>query len=295
MGLAATCSFALGQSAGATPKLIVTRTVPSSGEPIPVIGMGTWITFNVGKDASLRLARCEVLETFFRMGGVMVDSSPMYGAAEEVVGACASKLTVPEDYLPTTKVWTSSRDQGIEQIRDSFRLWQVDRFGVFQVHNLVAWKTHLPYLQELKRQGKIRYVGVTTSHGRRHDEIAEVMRTQSLDFVQLTYNLQDREAEKRLLPMARDLGIGVIVNRPFRRGALFERLRTRTLPVWAKEFDCDNLAQFMLKFVVSHPAVTCAIPATSQVSHMIENMGAQTGRLPDSETRKRMIEWFEAS
>ncbi len=166
---------------------------------------------------------------------------------------------------------------------------------MFQVHNLVAWKTHLPYLQELKRQGKIRYVGVTTSHGRRHDEIAEVMRTQSLDFVQLTYNLQDREAEKRLLPMARDLGIGVIVNRPFRRGALFERLRTRTLPVWAKEFDCDNLAQFMLKFVVSHPAVTCAIPATSQVSHMIENMGAQTGRLPDSETRKRMIEWFEAS
>jgi len=286
--------FAGSQAAAASPATVLTRSIPSSGEQIPAIGMGTWITFNVGNSTALRAERCEVLDTFFRLGGRMVDSSPMYGSAEEVVGHCTAQLGKPAGYLPTTKVWSDDRDTGRRQIEDSFRLWGLDRIDVYQVHNLAGWRTHLPYLRALKEEGRVRYIGITTSHGRRHQALAEIMRTELLDFVQLTYNLEDRDVERELLPLAAERGIGVIVNRPFRRGALFNRLSGIPLPGWAAELDCENMAQVMLKFVISHPAITCAIPATSQVAHMHENMAAMNGRVPDPAMRRIMTAWYDS-
>ncbi len=269
------------------------RTIPSTGEEIPIIGMGTWITFNVGDNTALRDARCQVLSRFFELGGAMVDSSPMYGSAEDVLGYCEAQSAAPDHYFRTTKVWTSSDSEGRSQVADSYRLWKADQFGLFQVHNLVNWRSHLPYLQELKAEGKIRYVGISTSHGRRHKDLAHIMQNQDIDFVQLTYNLADREVEERLLPLAADKGIGVVVNRPFRRGGLFNRLRGVPLPGWASAIGCENMAQIMLKFIVSHPAVTCAIPATSQLAHLEENMAAQYGPMPDAAMRKEMTNWFD--
>jgi diketogulonate reductase-like aldo/keto reductase len=193
-----------------------------------------------------------------------------------------------------TKVWTMTRTLGIQQMEASRQLWGVERFDLMQVHNLLDWETHLPTLIEWKVQGRVRYVGVTTSHGRRHDEIERIMRTQPIDFVQFTYNMADREAEERLLPLAAERGLAVIINRPLRRGALFDMVGRRPLPDWAGEIDCANWAQFFLKFIVSHPGVTCAIPATSRVDHMRENMGAAYGRLPDAGMRRRMVQYFES-
>ncbi|MEM7193934.1 MAG: aldo/keto reductase [Pseudomonadota bacterium] len=268
-------------------------TIPSTGEKIPTIGLGTWITFNVGNKESIRVQRCEVLNRFFELGGRMVDSSPMYGAAEDVLGFCEERAAGPKDYLRTTKVWTSSNSEGRQQIEQSFDLWSANQFAIYQVHNLVNWEHHLPYLHELKAEGRIRYVGITTSHGRRHREMEELMRSQDLDFVQLTYNLEDREVEDRLLPLAADRGIGVIVNRPFQRGALFRKLNRQPLPDWAADIDCTNMAQIMLKFVISHPAVTCAIPATSQLAHLEEDMAARYGPMPDAALRTEMTKWFD--
>jgi len=282
-------SLALSSFASETAAL---KTIPSTGEEIPSVGMGTWITFNVGDNTALRDPRCQILTRFFELGGRMVDSSPMYGSAEDVLGYCEQKAAAPDNYFRTTKVWTSSNNEGRTQIDDSYRLWKTNQFGLYQVHNLVNWKNHLPYLQELKAQGKIRYVGISTSHGRRHVDLAKIMETQAIDFVQLTYNLEDREVEEKLLPLAADRGIGVVVNRPFRRGGLFSRLDGTPLPDWAKSIGCENMAQIMLKFIVSHPAVTCAIPATSQLVHLEENMAAQHGPMPDTQMRKEMVNWF---
>jgi len=292
VSIGALLSGAASPGSSNSPGNIITRKIPATGEAIPVIGMGTWITFNVGDNPAIRQDRCKVLEKFFQMGGVMVDSSPMYGSSEEVVGYCTTRIETPQNFFPTTKVWTSSDSEGRNQIDDSFGLWRTNSFGLFQVHNLVNWESHLPYLLELKQQGRIRYVGISTSHGRRHQELEQIMNSQKIDFVQLTYNLQDRAAEKRLLPLAADKGIGVVVNRPFRRGGLFDRIGGQPLPGWAGEIGCENMAQIMLKFIVSHPSVTCAIPATSQVAHMAENMGAQQGPLPDGAMRQQMINWF---
>ena len=271
------------------------RSIPKSGELIPAIGMGTWQTFNVGDNSRMRDARCRVLQNLFDAGGTMVDSSPMYGSAEAVIGHCADRVDIPHDYFPITKVWTRSADEGARQIADSFRLWGVDRFALFQVHNLVGWQSHLPRLREMREEGKIRYIGITTSHGRRHAELLALMSREPIDFVQLTYNLADREAESELLPLAMERGIAVIANRPFRRGALIDALAGHPLPAWAGEIGCNNLAQFLLKFIISHPAVTCAIPATSRVDHMVENMGAMLTPLPDGDLRKRMVRWLESS
>lgn len=273
----------------------IRRTIPASGESIPAIGMGTWQTFNVGNVKPLLDIRCEVLSRFFASGGTMVDSSPMYGSAEAVVGHCSGSNGVPGDYFPITKVWTSSTAEAEQQIRDSFERWDTDRFALYQVHNLVGWREHLPRLREMRQAGSIRYVGITTSHGRRHQELESIMRSEPLDFVQLTYNLADRQVEQRLLPLAADRGIAVIANRPFRRGALIDRLRHRTLPPWAAEIGCQTLPQFLLKFIISHPAVTCAIPATSRVDHMTQNMVALNGPLPDAGLRRDMIRWLEAA
>jgi len=267
---------------------IIEKKIPSSGESIPVIGMGTWISFNVGNSIQARNDRTEVLKTFFDMGGSMVDSSPMYGSAEEVMGYALDRLGRPQESLfSTTKVWT--RSDGKEQINNSFQLWGLKQFDLFQVHNLMNWEEHLPYLLELKKRGVIRYVGITTSHGRRHAELETLINKQPLDFVQLTYNVFDREAEQRLLPAAQQNGVAVIVNRPFQGGRLFDYVEDKPLPKSAAEFGCDNWAQYFLKFVVSHPAVTCAIPATSQVAHMQENMGAMRGQLPTAKQRAVML------
>ncbi|MDH3701574.1 MAG: aldo/keto reductase [Alphaproteobacteria bacterium] len=273
---------------------ILKRPIPTSGQRIPVIGMGSWITFNVGDDVSLRDQRVKVLQAFFDRGGGLIDSSPMYGSSEEVIGYCLKRITNKNALFSATKVWTLSRWMGVRQMNDSFKLWGVNQFDLMQIHNLLDWETHLETLKEWRAQGRVRYIGITTSHGSRHEELARIMASEPIDFVQFTYNVLDREAERRLLPLAAERGLAVIVNRPFRRGALFGRFEGHPLPAWAGEFDCANWAQFFLKFIVSHPAVTCAIPATSRVDHMQENMGAAYGPLPDAHMRKRMIQYVDS-
>jgi diketogulonate reductase-like aldo/keto reductase len=269
------------------------RAIPGTAEQVPVIGMGSWITFDVGKDAQLRDDRLKVLRTFFEMGGGMVDSSPMYGSSQEVIGYCLERIPEKRSLFSATKVWTWRQSHGAGQMEESRRLWGVERFDLMQIHNLLNWQGHLETLLAHKAEGHIRYIGVTTSHGRRHDAMENLIAEQPLDFVQFTYNILDRRAERRLLPLAAERGLAVIANRPFRRGELFEYFARHPLPEWAAEFDCANWAQFFLKFIVSHPAVTCAIPATSRVDHMRENMGALYGRLPDQKMRKRMIHYVE--
>jgi diketogulonate reductase-like aldo/keto reductase len=273
---------------------ILTRAIPATGERIPAIGMGTWITFNVGRDQKRRAQRVKVLQTFFDLGGGMIDSSPMYGSSEEVVGHCLERISNKGSLFSATKVWTLLRALGVRQMNASRELWGVERFDLMQIHNMLDWSAHIETLKEWKAQGRIRYIGMTTSHGGRHDALAKAMAEQPLDAVQFTYNILDREAERRLLPLAAERKLAVIINRPFRQGALIDSVKRHKLPEWAGEIDCANWAQFLLKFVVSHPAVTCAIPATSRVDHMRENMGALHGRLPDEAMRRRMIRTVEA-
>ena len=267
-----------------------TRVIPSSGEAIPRVGLGTWITFNVGNDPPAR-ARCtQVLRAFFEAGGRLVDSSPMYGSSQGVVGDGLRSLAAQQRVFSADKVWTGS--DGAAQVEASRGLWQVPRFDLLQVHNLVAWEKQLPLLQKMKDEGRVRYVGITTSEGRRHREFEQIMRNQRLDFVQFTYNLLDRHAEQRLLPVASERGIAVLANRPFEEGALLRRLERFPLPPWAREIECTTWAQFALKFVISHPAVTCAIPATRRVDHVRENMATARGILPDAATRQRMAAYI---
>ena len=280
--------------AAAAPGPVLKKALPASAEQVPVIGMGSWITFDVGKDAALRDDRLRVLRTFFQMGGGIVDSSPMYGSSQAVIGYCLERIPQKRALFSATKVWAWLQSRGADQMQESKRLWGVARFDLMQIHNLLNWEGHLETLRAHKAAGRIRYIGVTTSHGRRHDAMERVMAEQPLDFVQLTYNILDRRAEKRLLPLAAERGLAVIANRPFRRGDLFGYFARHPLPEWAAEFDCANWAQFLLKFIVSHPAVTCAIPATSRVDHMRENMGALYGRLPDRKMRERMIRHVES-
>ena len=270
------------------------RAIPSTGEQLPAIGMGSWITFNVGENSRARAGLRPVLQAFFDHGGALIDSSPMYGSSQEVIGDLLKQVSGREALFAATKVWTPGRWLGIKQMQHSQELWGVDRFDLMQIHNLLDWETHLETLKAWKAEGRVRYIGITTSHGRRHEELEQAMLKEPFDFVQFTYNVVDREAEQRLLPLAQERGMAVIINRPFQRGALFERVEDKRLPPWVTEFDCHNWAQFFLKFVVSHPAVTCAIPATSKVDHMVQNMGASVGRLPDAAMRQRMIESFTA-
>lgn len=267
--------------------------IPSSGGAVPKVGLGSWITFNVGDDRVARDASTEVMRAFFQSGGCLIDSSPMYGSAQEVIGYGLKKLGRPADLFAADKVWISGGAEGRAQIENSRRLWDIPRFDLMQVHNLLSWQVHLPTLFAMKAAGQLRYVGITTSHGRRHEEMARIMSSQPLDFVQFTYNLFDREAEQRLLPLARERGIAVIVNRPFQQGALLDRLKRLPLPPWAADIDCTSWAQFALKFVISHPAVTCAIPATTRVAHVRENLDAAAGRLPDQATRARMVAYVD--
>ena len=272
----------------------LTRPIPSSGERLPVVGLGSWITFNVGSDSELQDECAAVMQAFFAAGGRLIDSSPMYGSSQETIGYGLRKLGRPQSLFSADKVWISSGARGPDQIEESRRHWSVPRFDLLQVHNLLAWEEHLPHLLEMKAEGRLRYVGITTSEGRRHDEVQKIMETHQLDFVQITYNILDREVEQRILPLAQDRRIAVLVNRPFREGALLRSLAGRPLPPWSAEIGASSWAQFVLKFIVSHPAVTCAIPATSQVAHVRENMAAATGTLPDEPTRQRMATYVRS-
>jgi diketogulonate reductase-like aldo/keto reductase len=277
------------------PRTLVTRPIPSTGEALPVVGLGSWITFNVGADPVARDACAEVIRNFVEAGGRMLDSSPMYGSAQDVIGYGLRKHALAGRIFAADKVWISAGSRGREQIEQSRRYWQVARFDLVQVHNLLNWQEHLPTLFAMKGAGQIRYVGITTSEGRRHRDVEQVMRDHPLDFVQITYNPLDREVEARILPLARDRGIAVIVNRPFREGALLRALSGRPLPAWAAEIECATWAQLVLKFIAAHPAVTCAIPATTSAAHVRENMQAASGRLPDADLRRRIIAAVERS
>jgi diketogulonate reductase-like aldo/keto reductase len=268
----------------------ITRPVPASGERIPVVGLGTWITFDVGAAESPgRRARGDIMKAFFDAGGRLVDSSPMYGSSEAVIGAEMARMP-GAPLFSATKVWTVGALAGRRQMEHSRSLWGVKRFDLMQVHNLLDWESHWPTLKAWKAEGRVRYIGMTTSHGRRHGDLADIMKRDRLDFVQLTYNLVDREVEDVLLPLAADRGVAVIVNRPFDGGALFGAKTAKPLPGWAKEIGCTSWAEAFLKWIAGNPAVTCAIPATSRLGHLRENVRALAGPLPDAALRRRIAE-----
>ncbi|XKH01247.1 aldo/keto reductase [Marinobacter nauticus] len=276
---------------------LLEKPVPGAGHKLPVIGMGTWRTFNVGNDRQLLEARTEVVREFFRLGVGLVDSSPMYGSAPDVMGYALEKLGIPESLFAAEKVWSPAGGSAREQVESLEERWGVNRFDLVQVHNLTDWRAHLAALQAMKAEGRVGYVGITTSHGRRHRELEQIMGSEEIDFVQLTYNITHREAESRLLPLAKERGIAVIANRPYDGGRLIKGLQSRgeKLPRWAEEeCGCNNWADFLLKFIVSHPAVNCAIPATTRVEHIKENMRAGRGTMPDASARKRMAAFIES-
>ena len=283
-----TCAALPRVSAQAPARAILTRAIPSTGEPMPLVGLGSWITFNVGNDPIARDACADVMRAFVDAGGRMIDSSPMYGSSQETIGHGLRRAALAGRIFAADKVWISSGARGREQIEQSRRHWQVARFDLLQVHNLLNWQEHLPTLFAMKAAGQLRYVGITTSEGRRHREIEQLMRSHPIDFVQLTYNPLDREVEERILPLARDRGIAVIANRPFREGALLRALARQPLPAWGAELGCRSWAQLVLKFIVSNPSVTCAIPATTSVAHVLENVGAAQAPLPDAAMRQRI-------
>ncbi len=296
LGASAGCCLAslAGPFAGASDRALITRKIPSSGEAIPVMGMGSSRTFDVSTDSPIMDQLTDVVRLFFEGAGAMIDSSPMYGNAESVLGEVLARLKHPEQVFAATKVWTYGADEGIAQMQESMRRMQVSAFDLMQIHNLRDWKLHLPTLKAWKEQGKIRYLGITTSHQRFHEELLEIMRSEPLDFVQFSYNIDNRVAEQKLLPLAADRGIATIINRPYQRGALFRKSKGVELPALAKELGCESWGQFYLKFIIGHPAVTCLIPATSKPKHMKDNMGANFGPVPDAAQRQEMIRLFKA-
>lgn len=278
----------------AATKTMHERAIPKSGEKLAIMGMGTSGTFDVSASEANLKQLTEVARIFFDMGGQLVDSSPMYGAAESIVGKTLARLKGKQPLFAATKVWADGKQAGIRQMQRSFRHLGVRRMDLMQIHNLRDWKTHLPTLRAWKDNGTIRYIGITTSHGRFHDELERLLKTEPLDFVQLSYNIVDREVEKKLLPLAQDKGVATLVNRPFQRGSLFRKVDGKPLPEWAAEIDCESWGQFFLKFAAGHPAVTCLIPATSKPKHMADNMNAGFGRLPDAKLRNKMVAYIES-
>lgn len=273
---------------------LITRPIPSTGELIPVIGMGTSRTFDTENDPESLTQLTQVMQLFFEAGGSVIDSSPMYGKAESRVGDVLRAMTSRPPVFAATKVWTTGREEGIAQMQQSAQRMAVDAFDLIAVHNLQDWRTHLETLKAWKSEGKVRYIGITTSHGRSHDEFVEVMRREPIDFVQFSYNIEDRAAEERLLPTAQDRGIATMINRPYQKGSLFAKTRGKALPEMAGDIDCDSWGQFFLKFILSHPATTNIIPATSKAHHMIDNMKANFGRVPDASQRQEMIRLFQS-
>ena len=267
-----------------------TRLIPSTREPLPVIGCGTYRTFDVGATPEERAPLLAVLKALFAAGGSVIDSSPMYGAAERVVGDLLAQTQNRSRAFLATKVWTSGKQAGLDQLNRSFELLQDRRIDLMQVHNLLDWKVQLSTLRDLKSAGRIRYIGITHYSASAFAEVESVLRSETLDFLQINYAMNDTAVERRILPLAADRGVAVIVNQPFGGGSLLGELRNRPLPSWALEIDCQSWAQVLLKFVLSHPAVTCAIPGTGRPEHMLDNIGAGFGRMPDAALRARMID-----
>ena len=292
-GLLASQSLGLraGPSAASLP--LIQRPIPSSGELLPVIGMGTSRTFDTPGSAEDLANISAVMAAFFNGGGTVIDSSPMYGEAESRVGDVLRAMPQRPKLFAATKVWTTGRKQGIAQMEESARRMDVERFDLIAVHNLQDWQTHLDTLKNWKTEGRVRYIGITTSHGREHEALLQIMRSEPLDFVQFSYNIEDRAAESELLPTAAERGIATMINRPFQLGALFNRSRGAELPPLAAELDCNSWGQFYLKFILGHPAVTCIIPATASVQHMVDNMHASFGRVPNEQQRAAMLKIFE--
>ncbi|MDQ3119858.1 MAG: aldo/keto reductase [Verrucomicrobiota bacterium] len=283
-------SLALAPSSFSQEKMtMLQRVIPSSGEKLPVIGLGTYQSFDVGGSVAERQTVEDVLRLFVKLGGRVIDSSPMYGRSEEVIGVLAEKTGTQKELFLATKVWTRGKEAGVKSMERSFELMKTKRMDLMQVHNLLDVETHLATLREWKQQGRVRYIGITHYTAGSHGEVARVLAREKVDFVQINYSVMEREAEESVLPVAQERGVAVLVNRPFGGGGLFARVRGRPLPEWAAEFDCRSWAQFFLKWIVAHPAVTCAIPATGKVRHLEDNMQGGVGRLPDEKTRQRMV------
>ncbi|HEX5477999.1 MAG TPA: aldo/keto reductase [Burkholderiales bacterium] len=273
---------------------LLSKKIPATGEALPVIGLGTWQTFDVGEDAAARAQLAEVLQALADAGAQVVDSSPMYGTSESVAGELVARLGLRERLFIATKVWTSGREEGLRQIEESFRRLQVERMDLMQVHNLLDAETQTRTLLALKERQKVRYVGITHYTASAFPEVERRLKAGRYDFLQINYSLGDREAENRVLPLCRDLKVAVLINRPFGQGGLFGRTRGKPLPPWAAELGIASWAQFFLKWIVSHPAVTCAIPGTAKPAHMKDNLGAARGALPDETMRKRMADYFDS-
>ncbi|MCO6057923.1 aldo/keto reductase [Pseudomonas sp. MOB-449] len=286
--LLAMSPFSLGADMGQQP--LRRRAIPSSGEQLPVIGVGTYRGFDISRNAAEAWADChKVLAELFAAGGSVIDSSPMYGQAEEVVGGLLNELKAQDRAFIATKVWTQGRQQGVEQMRHSMRLLQRQRIDLMQVHNLVDWEAHLATLRQWKDEGLIRYLGVTHYTASGYDELEKVIRAEKLDFLQIDYALNDRDAEERILPLAQERGVAVLINRPFGGGNLLRNLLQQSLPDWAGDYDCTSWPQLLLKFCLSHPAVTCVIPGTGNPRHMLDNLQAGRGKEADQALRKRLI------
>ena len=273
---------------------MLTRTIPSSGEKVPVIGLGTWRAFDVDLTTDDRRQLEQVLSLFVKLGGRVIDSSPMYGRAESIIGELTAALAVREKLFLATKIWTRGKGSGIKSIERSLALLRTKRIDLMQVHNLVDVDTQLATLHEWKQQGRIRYLGITHYDASAFADVEKIMRREKLDFIQVNYSLMEPEAEQRILPLAQERGIALIINRPFGAGDLFDKVRSKPLPDWAAEFECRSWAQFFLKWIVAQPAVSCVIPATNKPRHLEDNMHGGVGRLPDSKLRRRMVELVAA-
>jgi len=297
LGLAAAAFVGPGVVRAATRDgaTMLTRKVPRTGEALPVIGMGSSGTFDVGSDADDRAELAEVLRTLFAQGGRIIDSSPMYGRSEAVIGDLLRDTQLASRAWLATKVWTRGRAEGATQIADSMGKLRATRLDLLQIHNLLDWREHVPTLRALVESGKVRYSGLTHYRDDQHSALEEVLRAERFDWAQFNYSIGERAAERRLLPFCAEQGIAVMVNRPFQDGALFERVRGKPLPAWTAELDIASWGQFFLKYAISHPAVTCVIPATSKARHMLDNAGAGHGPLPDERQRARMVEYLDSA
>jgi len=281
----ASCAQTKGESS-----TMLMRAIPSSDEKLPAIGLGTWRTFDVELTSDTRRRLEDVLSLFVKLGGRVIDTSPMYGRAEEVIGDLTATLGIRDKLFLATKVWTRGKESGISSMERSMDRLRTKHIDLMQVHNLVDVHTHLATLRDWKEQGRIRYIGITHYESGAFSEVEKIMRSEKLDFVQINYSLMEREAEERVLPLAQERGIAVVVNRPFGGGDLFEQARTKPLPAWATEFDCRSWAQFFLKWILANRAVTCAIPATNKPPHLEDNIQGGIGQLPDAKMRQRMVE-----